>query len=615
MNRVNSIIAVALSVASALILSGCASAKPAKVAGAITIASKGEAKAVIVVADGASAPQRHAAGELASFLGQVTGGKFEIVSKPVAGKSSIFVGPKAAAMGDPKFTTTGLGLDGLVIKTVGNNLILAGGEPRGTLYAVYTFLEDYVGCRWYSPSVSKIPRKPDLSFAKLDRRYVPPLEHREILIAPTTIDADWSVRNKLVGELHGYGRFQDMAERGGTRKAWPCGHSYFTVLPPETYFAQHPEWYSQIGGKRIGAPRAITSLCLSNNEMVEAFIARTKEEVARVPDLYPSGTEYVAVSAEDESVPCECDKCQAIDREEGSPSGLALRLANAVADAFKRDGINKQVRMFAYHHTLKPPLRTKPHPGVIIDFCPIHAATNSLPMSNPRFKTWQDDLNGWLKISPKVYIYDYPDNVSYEQVPHPNFRAQAQNIKEWAKAGARGYFGDGMTSGSGGTEMAELRAWYISKLIWDPSQDPSKLLADFTDGYYGPAGVDIRGYLKVMQDAAQVSADLMNLSNPPDAHFLSIDTLTAGWNHLKAAEAAVSADPALLQRVKVAQLPTLFVFLARWDLLKYNAHCRGIQWPLGDSREAVYQQFQETLKAGGISLSATSQNVLAKGGK
>ena len=30
-------------------------------------------------------------------------------------------------------------------------LIIAGGNEKGTLYGVYTFLEEYLGCRMYSP--------------------------------------------------------------------------------------------------------------------------------------------------------------------------------------------------------------------------------------------------------------------------------------------------------------------------------------------------------------------------------------------------------------------------------------------------------------------------------
>ena len=59
------------------------------------------------------------------------------------------------------------------MRSEGRDLILAGGRDRGTVYAVYSFLEDVVGCRWWTESASFIPRMPDLSIPALRVRYVP----------------------------------------------------------------------------------------------------------------------------------------------------------------------------------------------------------------------------------------------------------------------------------------------------------------------------------------------------------------------------------------------------------------------------------------------------------
>jgi len=90
---------------------------------------------------------------------QITGAKFEITPPPAEGKSRLLVGPGAAKLAQADFSTDGLGTDGIVIRNLGDDLILAGGHPRGTLYAVYTFLEDMLGCRWWSSKVSTIPKK------------------------------------------------------------------------------------------------------------------------------------------------------------------------------------------------------------------------------------------------------------------------------------------------------------------------------------------------------------------------------------------------------------------------------------------------------------------------
>ena len=57
-----------------------------------------------------------------------------------------------------------LGQDGYIIRTIGPHLLITGGRPRGTLYGVYSFLEDYLGCRWYDTTVSVIPKRPTIEF-------------------------------------------------------------------------------------------------------------------------------------------------------------------------------------------------------------------------------------------------------------------------------------------------------------------------------------------------------------------------------------------------------------------------------------------------------------------
>ncbi len=423
-----------------------------------------------------------------------------------------------------------------------------------------------------------------------------------------------------------------MPERGGCRKSHPSGHSYFYILPPDKYFAEHPEWYSLIDGKRVASPSIHANLCLTNESMKKQWADNFIAEVQKGPSYYPP--EYVnrvpnplmfaGVSAEDDSgypCRCQCENCVAVEKAEESPAGLNLGFANEMARVLKTEFPNKSVVFYAYHFTMKPPKTVKPDPNVLVYFCPIHVSSNAQPMTDPRYKQWDDDLRGWLKISPRVYIYDYPVNLVYEFTPHPNLRGLAANIKHWAKIGVKGYYGDGfgdVDSGiaiHGGTEMAELRAWMVAKLLWNPSADPNKLIREFCDGYYGAASKEIINYLNVMHDAAQVSGDAVSLSSPPDAAFLTIQTLDEGWAHLKAAESAVKDNPALLRKVQITQLPSLFVFLARWDALKDGAICRGINWPLPQSRDEVLKMFNDIVAENDLVLGRETSAWLAKGGK
>jgi len=126
---------------------------------AATLATDGEPQMTIVLAEGAIAAERTAAEELAAYLAKVTGGKFPIIgeSKAPAGPC-LYVGPTAFARK--------LGLDPVAwgperwaMRSVGANLVLVGGRPRGTLYAAYRFLEDQVGVRWWNAHEEHVPTR------------------------------------------------------------------------------------------------------------------------------------------------------------------------------------------------------------------------------------------------------------------------------------------------------------------------------------------------------------------------------------------------------------------------------------------------------------------------
>ncbi len=103
----------------------------------LLLARNAKAKTIVLVDPAASPPKRNAAKELAATLQQITGANFAVRTNTKAPANAILVGPGAAArrvFADVPFGS--LGAEELVIKTKGSRLLLAGGHPRGTLYAV-----------------------------------------------------------------------------------------------------------------------------------------------------------------------------------------------------------------------------------------------------------------------------------------------------------------------------------------------------------------------------------------------------------------------------------------------------------------------------------------------
>lgn len=542
---------------------------------AITISKDGQARAVIVVAADASEPERHAAKELARFLGEVTGAEFKVQSERDKGAACIFVGPAAARWADERFSTDGLGEEGIAIRTIENNLILAGGRPRGTLYAVYTFLEDHVGCRWWSSTESTIPKRATLTVGDVDLRYVPPLEYR----SPYWYDAfdgDWAARNKCNGQGH---RLQ--AHHGGKHIYEGFVHTFFPLIPPEKYFAEHPEWFSEIDGQRR---HKHAQLCLTNESMRKEFVKNLRERLRKNP-----AATIASVSQNDWYGNCQCRDCVAVDEEEGSPAGLMLRFVNAVATEIEQEFPHVALSTLAYQYTRKPPKITRPRPNVIVQLCSIECSF-SKPLADERNQAFRDDIIGWSKISERLYIWDYTTNFSHHIMPHPNLRVLGPNVKFFADHNVTGIFEQGAYT-TNGAEMAELRAWVLARLLWDPTRDGEALIDEFIEGYYGHAAPHVKAYLKVTHDAVEASGDWLGCFERHTAKYLSFDTLAAGWKHLEAAKRAVADDPDLRFRVQVAQLPVMYTFMMRWSEMREAAKTAGAEWPIPDSIQATYEQF------------------------
>ena len=127
----------------------------------MAMARGGASGCVIVVPDGPDACTLTAANELRDYLEKRTGAVLPVTEE------SAYAGGKAFVLGEtslqpPTEPARPVEPDGFRWYADGERLFIRGGTPRGTLYGVYTFLEDYCGVRWYTPAVEKVPQSPDL---------------------------------------------------------------------------------------------------------------------------------------------------------------------------------------------------------------------------------------------------------------------------------------------------------------------------------------------------------------------------------------------------------------------------------------------------------------------
>ncbi len=473
---------------------------PVYAADHILVAKQGRTSYQIVVPTDRNTAVEYAAAELQKFLKQSTGVGLPIVNENHAGDGpAIFIGPskKAAEIGLLDKTRT-LGEDGVLIKTVGGDLFLLGGGDRGLLYSVYIFLERYLGFRFLARDCTIAPRRSTLRIPPIDYSYSPPFIYREMLGHDASY-GDFAARQKLNG-----GNMSQVLPRTGEAQKdvlrgvlfYPFVHSAAYFIPPEKYFADHPEYFGLVNGKRIGETIS-GQLCYSNPDVLKITIDETLKLIQEHPEITSVDISQND-SWPDRSGACECEKCSAIVKEEGAQHGPILRFVNAVADAVAAKYPGRTVDTLAYSYALATPKVTKPRDNVIIRLC--HFACYFHGIEGEELGgEFRQAVVDWRTVAKNVFIWHYGVNFWSYMAPNPNLTALAKDLKYYHKQGINGVMLQGDIQ-SGGGELAELRQYLASQLMWDPTLDPMSIREDFCKGYYGPAAKEALAFLALMDD-------------------------------------------------------------------------------------------------------------------
>ena len=511
---------------------------------------RGKSAYTVVVGETCSPSERHAADEFSRFIKEISGAALPVTSdtKSLAGPV-VCIGQSGelGKMGaDVKLDD--LGKEGFVIRTTRRGLIIAGGRERGTLYGVYAFLEDHLGCRWFTADCSCIPTRPTIRLGRIDRRYVPPLEYRDTDY-PGTRDRDWAARNKMNGTHYPNG-----SERGGNIKYGPFVHTFESLIPPSKYFDQHPEYFSLVKGKRL---KERSQLCLTNPEVLRLGKQRLREWIQKNPEAT-----IFSVSQNDWRNYCECATCAALAEREGSQSGPLLAFVNALAEDIEKDYPDKIIDTLAYQYTRKPPKTIRPRPNVCVRLCSIECCFIHPLATDANNASFRDDIVGWSKICNRLYIWDYVINFAHSIMPFPNLYVLKPNIAFFIQNGVKGIYEEACYY-TRGSEMAELRSYIMAKTLWDPKYDTNRAIAEFTDGYYEEAAPYIRRYIKLMHDSSQATTEHIRIYSPPTSQYLNAAALDRAATLFDCAEKAAAKNPTVLLRVETARLPILYARIAR----------------------------------------------------
>jgi len=554
----------------------------------LLLAGPGANACRIVVPGDTDVSTRAVAEDMAAILKEVTGATFPVVTDETEATSAeIILGASNRRLKDLGLAelTTGFLEDEYEIRTVDGRLVIAGAPPRGTVNGIYGFLQDHLGCRWFTPGVSRIPRQPTLALPPILDRQQPHFQQRS-LVAPQHWDAAWTARNRLnICKTYGGSVSKNfLMEDPRVHTIGNYYESHALAQIPASLFNEHPEYYAEINGERTMHPEGnARAYCITNPDFVKYVAERLKRSAGNFEDRVVLGLGHT-----DSANHCRCPVCsESYDRV--GLAGTYMEFANAVAADVSAAHPYAVIDTLVYGMTFAP-TPVMMHPKVRATWCPISACyAHGFGECQPnRERDYLGQLDTWLNNTDQLQIWYYHYQ-SDAWMPHLRLDATRKDFKDFHRRGVQGVFieaiggsacirtntvadGDKLIPAYGNPDSGEfftvpielnhLRCYIASRLMWDTDYDVEEGVREFCDTYYGPAGPAMARYVRTVESIESYDRTIGDSkSQYPGVHQGCGQAPRLKWDEtvrldtlFDEAEEAVGRDPTLLRRVRMARL-------------------------------------------------------------
>ena len=507
------------------------------VAQPIALVKDGEATSIIVTSDQPSPVQRRAADELQHHLREMTGASVPIVTESELGSTSdalIYVGG-SAALRQLGIDTASLTGEAFIVRTIDGALVLAGddagsreGEPvyggarTGTLYAVYDFLQDELGCRWVwpGPTGEVIPQRRTVQITELAVQETPQLLRRHFRLG-VRAEARQFARDYHPRYLRD--QLDDMYEtlmrdemawlkrmRMGKSDKPQYGHAFTDWY--DRHLEQHPEVFAlQADGTRglptDSYPRSFVKLCVSSDALLDLLIEQFEERRRRNP-----GHRWLNACENDGGLGfCVCDACRALDvtlndplraklqgrgwsdeqieqqfrpGENGLPNSLSNRyfhFYNRLARRLAQIAPDAYVVAYAYAKYLYAPIDMKIEPNILVGL----VGFNNYPMAAEDHRREVNGLQAWRDAGVKALFFR--PNSFYFSIAHGvPWDATTQMAGDFRMLLDGGILSTDFDRLNGHWSTSARTYYVLARQHWDTESDVEYLKREFADAF-GPA--------------------------------------------------------------------------------------------------------------------------------
>ncbi len=449
--------------------------------------------------------------ELQSYLKQITGAELPLVAslKEAGDRPAIILEVVDHVKGASDRDT---GRHAYRIQTKGNQLTLTAATEMSLYNAVYGFLEDHLGCHFYSyrlkrgghgasfyvgPGFEVIPENANLTVRNIDDFQEPSLASRGLIFRMGGYP--WILKNRGIGA------------GGSTSGARAAGHTMYSIVPPKDkkrgkkvvakgVFDEHPEVYPMTKDGKRHPDMHNQGICGTAEALPKLLAQGILQRAGRRKPVSRDYSGLVPVGQGDGFQGCHCPKCRALVEKEQSEAAPLILALNGALEILEKDYPKLKLITFSYFNTLDAPKTLKPHKNLWVNVVSSAHSKNSagdqmgLIEDNPANLKYARALKEWPKIAPgRVTVWHWD---TY-RADWPSMFYVDDNVKYMVKCGVYG-----INPQTCGGPWDQLLNWLYMKLAWNAELDGDALIRQYLEDSYGKeAAAHVWNYLKLGQKA------------------------------------------------------------------------------------------------------------------
>lgn len=412
----------------------------------------------------------------------------------------------------------------------GNSLFLTGENPLSALFAVYDFLQECLGIRFFAARHEYVPEKNELRLngdfifkSSSDfaiRSWVNRTNDPEVI--------KFAVQNRIntilgcgpwnpsFGTDKGSIENAEIVRSCGLKMRGP-GHCWRYFIPDESLFASHPEYFPLLDGQRCANKR---TACFSNPEVMEIFRNNLRNYLRENPywDIFAFWAEDIH-----DLYYCGCPECI-----KKTPSDWYMILVNEAAKVLDEENPEAIFELIAYNATRTPPSQIRElylnGRKMLVNLCigqnrdifrPIQEKTYGSAEVFSRYEEWRKYLSD-VKFEGQIMLMEY-----YNLCEWPNQGPRGRALlwpMEVIREDLRFYLKDGI-SGCGAFTGVDCLCWPTPFNIWSwlklwskPETSMESLKNDFYPKYFGRFSDTARKYIEKLESVMSERTSRENIA-------------------------------------------------------------------------------------------------------